>query len=46
MRFNHMAFEVSDLEQSIAFYVDQLGFTEDWRHHNVPGSNQSSAAST
>jgi catechol 2,3-dioxygenase-like lactoylglutathione lyase family enzyme len=34
MRFDHMAFEVSDLERAIAFYVDQLGFTEKWRHRN------------
>ena len=34
MRFDHMAFEVSDLERAIAFYVDQLGFNESWRHRN------------
>ena len=34
MRFDHMAFEVSDLECAIAFYVDRLGFSESWRHRN------------
>ena len=34
MRFDHMAFEVSDLEHSIAFYGNALGFTESWRHRN------------
>ena len=34
MRFDHMAFEVTDLEQSIAFYVGRLGFSESWRHLN------------
>ena len=29
-----MAFEVSDLECAIAFYVDRLGFSESWRHRN------------
>lgn len=23
---------VTDIERSLRFYVDQLGFTEDWRH--------------
>ena len=34
MRFDHMAFEVGDLERSMAFYITQLGFTESWRHRN------------
>ena len=34
MRFDHMAFEVSDLEQAIAFYGKALGFIESWRHRN------------
>ena len=34
MRFDHMAFEVSDLELAIAFYSNALGFTESWRHRN------------
>ncbi|MDG2410182.1 MAG: VOC family protein [Pirellulales bacterium] len=34
MRFDHMAFEVSDLEDAIAFYSNALGFTESWRHRN------------
>ena len=34
MRFDHMAFEVSDLECAVAFYIDRLGFTESWRHRN------------
>ena len=34
MRFDHMAFEVSDLEHAIAFYGNALGFTESWRHRN------------
>ncbi len=34
MRFDHMAFEVAELERSIAFYRDVLGFAENWRHRN------------
>ena len=34
MRFDHMAFEVSDLEHAIVFYSNALGFTESWRHRN------------
>lgn len=34
MRFDHIAFEVSDLDASVAFYVNRLGFTESWRHRN------------
>ena len=34
MRFDHMAFEVSDLKRAVAFYVDRLGFSESWRHRN------------
>lgn len=34
MRFDHFAFEVDDLDASIRFYVDRLGFVEIWRHRN------------
>ena len=34
MRFDHFAFEVADLDASIRFYVDRLGFVETWRHRN------------
>ena len=34
VRFDHIAFEVSDLEQSIEFYRESLGFMQKWRHRN------------
>ena len=34
LRFDHFAFEVADLDASIRFYVDRLGFVETWRHRN------------
>ena len=34
MRYDHVAFEVADLDAAIRFYVDRLGFEETWRHRN------------
>ncbi len=34
MQFDHMAFEVGDLERAVTFYVERLQFRESWRHRN------------
>jgi len=37
-KFNHYNFNVMDLEKSVAFYKNALGFTEKRRHNAADGS--------
>ncbi|REJ66935.1 MAG: VOC family protein [Planctomycetota bacterium] len=34
MRIDHVACEVADLDASVRFYVERLGFVESWQHRN------------